>query len=383
MTRLVELLTFAAMVAIAVLSVITIQNPLIWDNEPEEPTPVPATRVVQYTPLLPVIGEPLALPVPPAPAQWISECGTEMDLSWQGITDERLREMVASGEIPTHVIRLRLAGNQISDVTPLAYLIYLESLDLWGNYVMDVSPLAALTGLVELDLWGNNFADISSLYTLTNLRTLSMCAGWDFSGDISVFRYFSDLTELGLSGGNISSNGFAYIAYLENLERFQLWGGSRFNSLSVFSNAENMTHLTLNGISISDLSPLSNFTGLVSLDLQHSRIVDISAIDFGNLTNLTILYLWGNYIIDISPLSGLYNLVYLGLRGNRIVDVSPINGLTTLSWLAIDDNNITDISSLEGLVGLNRLEMGGNPIAAEQIRNLRDALPWLYQIYYD
>jgi Leucine-rich repeat (LRR) protein len=58
---------------------------------------------------------------------------------------------------------LSLAGNQISDITPLAALSQMAYLELNGNQLSDISSLASLTNLASHDLNSNQIYDISPL----------------------------------------------------------------------------------------------------------------------------------------------------------------------------------------------------------------------------
>lgn len=60
------------------------------------------------------------------------------------------------------------------DVSPLAHLNALRSLDLSNNEIVDVSPLAGLASLESLDLSGNEIMDVSPLTHLTALENLSL-----------------------------------------------------------------------------------------------------------------------------------------------------------------------------------------------------------------
>ena len=56
-----------------------------------------------------------------------------------------------------------MAGNNISNLTPLIYLDKLTDLDLYNNNISDISALAGLTGLYHLNLEGNNISDLTPL----------------------------------------------------------------------------------------------------------------------------------------------------------------------------------------------------------------------------
>ncbi len=63
-------------------------------------------------------------------------------------------------------------GDQALDLTPLAGLTHLQALTLRNNKITDVSPLAALKSLTYLDLEGNDISDVSPLAGLTGLNRL-------------------------------------------------------------------------------------------------------------------------------------------------------------------------------------------------------------------
>jgi len=350
----------------------------------------------------------------------------KVDLSGQDITDQRLAEMVASGEIPanvthlhlavnyitdisplrsltgityldlaanniidvsplrnlTGITHLRLAANYITDTSPLGSLTNLIELDLWGNRVADVSPLGSLTGLTELNLWGNEFVDISYLSDLTNLTVFSVGDNLYFDGDISVLRNFTNLTHLGLGctwRGQIRD--FSSIEGLVNLQSLQLWGVTWLDDLSVFNGLTNLTSLTIHGANIQDYTPLGNLVGLTSLNLQSSQIRDVSRLRLYNFPNLTELSLFNNQIEDIATLRGLATLTSLSLRDNEISDLSPLAELTSLGFLDLSNNQITDASPLSSLRGLWQLNLNGNQIEATHVAWLQSALRGTFIVY--
>jgi Leucine-rich repeat (LRR) protein len=126
-----------------------------------------------------------------------------------------------------------------------------------------------------------------------------------------------------------------------------------------------LTSLYLTGNQISDIKPLSNLTNLTRLNLSRNQISDIKPLS--NLTNLTRLYLWGNQISDIKPLSNLTNLTWVDLWGNQISDIKPLSNLTKLTRLSLTVNQISDIKPLSNLLSnltkLTSLSLMGNQIS--------------------
>ena len=180
----------------------------------------------------------------------------------------------------TQLTSLQLENNAISDVSPLATLTQLDSLDLGDNAISDVSPLAILTKLTELNLSSNPISDVSSLATLTQLRSL---------------QFYNCETISDVSG-------------LATLTQLQM--------------------LDLSDNAISDVSSLTTLTKLTELSLSANTISDISPLT--TLTQLEVLRLWNNNISDVSGLATLTQLRSLWLSGNAVADISPLVALDLL-----------------------------------------------------
>ena len=86
---------------------------------------------------------------------------------------------------------------------------------------------------------------------------------------------------------------------------------------------------------------------LTWLDGRDRNITDLTGLEYA--TNLTHLYLSGNAIENVEPLSGLIHLWLLNLSYNRIQDISPLADLVNLEKLFIMENLVTDITPLQGL----------------------------------
>lgn len=72
-----------------------------------------------------------------------------------------------------HLKKLKAAGNQIRDLSPLIGLGALEELDISNNGLVDLRPIAGLSRLKSLKAWDNAIADLTplaGLFALTELR---------------------------------------------------------------------------------------------------------------------------------------------------------------------------------------------------------------------
>jgi len=97
---------------------------------------------------------------------------------------------------------LEIAGNQISDTTPLHSLTNLTELYLRNNLLTDISPLESLTNLTTLDLSSNTITDISPLQPLTKLLDLYLYNNKIV--DISPLRFLTSLRSISLFNNQVS-----------------------------------------------------------------------------------------------------------------------------------------------------------------------------------
>ncbi len=101
---------------------------------------------------------------------------------------------------------LRLNLNpELADISPLAGLAVLETLQLSYNQVSDLSPLAGLSNLRVLHLCSNGIDDLSALSELADLNTLYL--RYNRVSDISALAGLTGLTSLHLTGNRVADIG--------------------------------------------------------------------------------------------------------------------------------------------------------------------------------
>ena len=174
---------------------------------------------------------------------------------------------------------------------------------------------------------------------------------------------------------------------------------SRFTLANVLDaicsqNSDQIISLSLSGLQVQDLFPISCLTSLQYLWLDGTPVSDLTPL--ADLTFLQRLWLDGTPVSDLMPLAGLTSLQYLSLIQTQVSDLTPLAGLTSLRdlWLA---GPVSDLTPLAGLTSLRNLSLGGtsvsdlNPLARltslqhlwihdtevseMTFRKLRDALP--------
>ena len=90
-----------------------------------------------------------------------------------------------------------------------------------------------------------------------------------------------------------------------------------------------------------------------------SPVFDLQGI--GRLASLSVLHLWFESRVDLSPLATLPGPTELYLRGGPLDDLGPLAGVSTLKGLSIAGGDVTDLSGLSGMSSLRRLEIEDNP----------------------
>ena len=109
-----------------------------------------------------------------------------------------------------------------------------------------------------------------------------------------------------------------------------------------------------------ELTKLTNLIGGkdVTSDLRLPAITDLTGLE--HATQLRTINLWGQNVIDLTPLSQLTQLTRLDLSWIEIIrDITPLSQLTQLSKLNLFRNRIIDIAPLAQLTQLTKLNLGG------------------------
>jgi hypothetical protein len=126
-------------------------------------------------------------------------------------------------------------------------------------------------------------------------------------------------------------------------------------------------------IKVSDLSPLKELKNLEKLYLSYTKVVDLSPLS--ELKNLEQLFLGDTQVSDLSPLAELKKLEMLFLGNTQLTDLSPLVELYHLEELDLNNTQVSDLSPLAELKNLESLRLTGIKVSAEQVEELRLALP--------
>ena len=305
-----------------------------------------------------------------------------LSLEGNGISD--IRPLMGLKELR----RLHLSNNQIEDMSPLAGLTKLWQLFLEGNPIRDLTPLSGLN-LTDLNISNNpiKVSDISPLAALKELRTLDL-----LNNGISDIQPLSGLTELRtlllkgnpirdltpLSGLNLTDLKYDVIEQTAGqTDLAEAWMPDPVLRTAVRGEIgllpdvpltkerlQSAGYINVAGKGISDITGLEFATNLSELNLRDNPITDLRPL--ANLTTLERLYLSDLFrntpTLDLHPLANLINLEELFLENNKVSDISPLARLKKLQILDLAHNDISDLRPLVGLTELRKLRITGNPI---------------------
>ncbi len=238
---------------------------------------------------------------------------------------------------------LSVSRTDISDLSPLAGLSALQSLDCWSTRVSDLGPLAGLSALQSLDCTGTKVSDLSPLAGLSALQSLD-CTGTKVS-DLGPLAGLSALQSLDCSYTQVSDLG-----PLAGLSALQL--------------------LYCIGTQVSDLGPLAGLSALQSLDCSGTHVSELGPL--AGLSALRSLYCWNTQVSELGPLAGLSALQSLACSQTEVSDLGPLAGLSALRLLYCWNTQVSDLGPLAGLSALQSLNC-----SSTQVSDLPAPLVWL------
>ena len=271
---------------------------------------------------------------------------TKLDLSDCSITN------LSALSVCTSLEELRLSGNYIRDIGPLLDIPKLRVLDLSNNMISDIRPLMSITTLEHLNLAGNKISSITALSQLKQLKELVL-NGNDIDGTQNLAK-LSALKILGLKDTGISDADLERLYNLKNLTVLAL---------------ENNPDITESGVNqLKKKLPQCKVT-----HSEFEKKIVLGGKEFSASTESVDASSLG--ISDISAATGFKSVRHLDLSNNVISSVTALSSLKTLETLDLSDNNIGDVSPLYSLKNLKMLHIEQNGLSAEQVSELRAALP--------
>lgn len=272
-----------------------------------------------------------------------------MKFKFDDFSDGELREWINGLEHPDEITELDLSWSDVIDISPLAALTELRSLNLLNNLdLTDIKPLESLSKLETLNLSGTLVKSIKPLSKLSELRSLVL--------DCEKLRDITPLEGLPLEYLDVSCayKSLHPLKKLPELRRLRnLDIGDRLEDLEIIGTLTQLEELCLLQLRTQTVAPLSGLMNLQRLDLSS---------------------LWFSTKLD--PLISLPNLEDLNLSWTNGLELSPIKKFPKLRKLKLYSCALKSFETLFEFTNLEELDVRElQNISERDIALLREKLP--------
>lgn len=229
-----------------------------------------------------------------------------------------------------------------------------------------LKEVAKLENLEKLSITGFRLRDLSSIATLTKLKSLDLSSTYVDENALKKLQSLKNLKELKIENcGMLKGLAPEVLADFTTLESLSVknnqWFGDRH--LTEIAKLKKLSHLDLWATTISDksLKALQSFPALRSLKISGSQLTDLGMGHLASLKNLEILGIYRTKMTDKSMISigKLVKLKSLELRRcNEITDkgFKHLENLTELKELDLSLTPVKD-PTLKRIAKLKNLEV--------------------------
>jgi hypothetical protein len=287
-----------------------------------------------------------------------------------GATQEDLNSL-SQTNLPNLVYVYVSKAPSIRDVTPLARLAGLRTIEILDTGVTSLAPLAALPALQTL-MFGTN-ANRSDPWpvikgsagggqappAIPSLET----PGSATEVDISAVASMKSLRTLDLRGVTVRSLEPLRGLALNNLALRQM----HVDDTSPLESLGDLTDLGLFATSVPSFAWIGKRTKLKGLSLTNVRLKNLDMVEtlpdlwslqawqnpdlkslapLAKLTKLKMLQIAGTQVEDLAPLANLSKLDTLDVSGTRVKTLAPLGKLTALTMVQATDTSVQDLAPL-------------------------------------
>lgn len=274
-----------------------------------------------------------------------------------GITEFTVPEGVQSYEdlaLLPYLLKLTIQNQDMPSLAPLAQLSSLTTVDLSGTSfpVDDLSVLATLPYLASLNLSGCGISTIAGLEGAPSLSHLDLSN--NTVRNLEVLEPMTGLTELSLQHNAVNDLG----------------------SIAVLSK---LTKLDISYNAVTSLKPLSSCTNLTWLEASNNQLTDLDGVNA--LEKLTHLSVDSNAITSVYPLSGNVALEYLSIASNDISDISALDGLTQMTSFNFSNNKVETLPAWPEGSALTTIDGSYNAVTNLDVLRNMESLTHVYMDY--
>ena len=239
---------------------------------------------------------------------------------------------------------LSVYDETISDFTGLACMTDLSWVWMDNVGLTDLTPLAALPWLRELSAPCNPVTDLGPLASAVNLTLLRL-------------GQYSDCE---LPGGVSDLSPLSEHTGLYDLDL----DGHEVESLAPLAGLTHLRSLVLDGCApLASLAGIEGATRLEYLVVSDTAITSLAPL--AGLLRLGTLYAYGTGVADLAPLAGHPSLTDLYLGDTLVADLGPLADATALQYVDVAGSQVSDLGPLVDNPGIGQndwLMVDGTPL---------------------
>ncbi len=246
-----------------------------------------------------------------------------------------------------------VSEEDLASIEVFEILTYSETQEIKIGFAGALENPADQSKFAVVDITGMVFDSFEDFRYLTGLRAYSSV--YNTNTDYSFLSYCKELESINISE-NSECRDYVFLKQLPKLEKFSFEQGI-IDDISVLSELTSLKELELRSITTKidpdylwketfDPETGKGYT-IEELGYDETSITDISFVS--NLTGLKSLTISSCLVRDIEPLSGLTNLNFLDLSYNGISDITPLSALPQLEYINLTQNVVSDLTPLSGL----------------------------------
>ena len=179
----------------------------------------------------------------------------------------------------------------------------LEQIVIYDGKCMSLSGLETCNNDICLDI---PYVKINqnAINDLQNVNISSMIIDSDFEGNLSQLK---NISMIDVFGENISQQLISNISEIDSLEKIKLHGSINNEDIAIMKQSQNLKGLDINGLDISDLTPVASLTNIEELDISSTNVTDL--LPLKDMPNLKKLIAENCNIDDWSPVSDIDEVI--------------------------------------------------------------------------
>jgi len=158
------------------------------------------------------------------------------------------------------------------------------------------------------------------------------------------------------------------------IRKLNINNASNISSLNPITQLNLITDLTITGFAPANFEALAKLTGMEKLSLERMSVNQISFISA--MKGLKVLSLQHTAVKDLAPLAGISTLEHLNVAGTKVGSLSPLSGLQNLTFVAVNSSKVKSLGPLKKLKNLQRVECYNNGMFLKMsVGGFKKALP--------